>query len=382
MFTIIISLMSSGTDQDNALMQLSHKPLDSLKADDALLLKVVLEQLGRSLCIDKDPPFDTILHHETMASFWAAPSMRLNQPKFFKQNSETSQWVAVGVSNWKNNWYKEIQTFRGDKSIGRCVSSIFDTTTRNNMEVISRSCNFPAFIRVKCSLSELSGSVPRPKYEDLQSFDLTAPRLSEDDVAKPGKNPVQRNMETHHYSLIACVFERDGADDVSEVRTWMLTGATCVPYTWWKGGWNKRIGTSKGDCFLFYAKCQPQARLPACEFSPPASIVQTSTIAPMAARQEQESAGGAAAAKRPADAAAPRHHSPKRHLRSDLREQGPSSLVDQAFQQQPAMGLDVPSNEEPRLSASNTGTSLPSKSVSATHIDHRRGRGSRRRHDS
>ncbi|KAI0191021.1 hypothetical protein EV127DRAFT_480827 [Xylaria flabelliformis] len=260
-----ISLVPGGA-YNNALLQLSCKLLNSLGPDDPLLLKAVRE-LGRSLCDGKDPSFIAILHHDAMASFWTAQSMCLVQPKMIFSKSGRYQW-ATWDSDEKHEWIDDLFLFNGHGSIQQLVNGRFQMRTADGYDMYS-CCNFPLTIRVHYKPDDPNCL----KYNDLQTFDLTAATLSEGDIAKLSGTPVGLNIVTQRYSLIACVFERDKPDDRSEVRTYSLAGKPYIPNTPWQGGWDKRMGTPNVDCFLFYAKCQPQIRLPASEVNPAAATV-------------------------------------------------------------------------------------------------------------
>ncbi|RYC59194.1 hypothetical protein CHU98_g7017 [Xylaria longipes] len=259
MYAYDASLMSPALQKDNALLQLSCKLLDTLKPDDPLLLKVVLEQLGRNLCIDKDPSFLTVLHHDTMRRFWHSPRLHLFQTKRMFSKSGNSLWQTINIETWDTLWTGDLSAFKGQGSMQQFVSNRFRVRQVGNIQTYF-CCNFPQFLRVHYAVPEPSDGLTRPKYKDLQSFDLTAPVISKEDMAKPNHTRAETKMETYHYSLIACVFERNGQDDPSEVRTYALDGQPFLPDTDWDQPWEKRIGTPNTKCFLFYARCEPRER--------------------------------------------------------------------------------------------------------------------------
>ncbi|KAI3321289.1 hypothetical protein HD806DRAFT_503658 [Xylariaceae sp. AK1471] len=255
------SSLLSRTDGNSALLQLSWKHLEPIKHDDPLLLKVVLEQLGRDLCIDKDPSFETILHHEAMTSFWDAPPMRTAQDMMVMKCDGRDEWVKFNSSDNESRYFRknyDSRRFTGLTSIVDFVGSPFQPRkprSGRKFDEILVGCNFPLVFRVMYEPEQ--GDAELPGFKEIRSFRLQGTRFSEEELASPDSSPIEPRTTEQTYSLIACVFQHGDQDKRASVRTYTLLGEPIMPETNWSGDWESRIGKANTKCFLFYAKCKP-----------------------------------------------------------------------------------------------------------------------------
>ncbi|KAI0409790.1 hypothetical protein F4802DRAFT_542075 [Xylaria palmicola] len=124
----------------------------------------------------------------------------------------------------------------------------------NGNRRITHCCGFPDVIRVRYKVPELADNVDRPRFQDVQSFELKGRGLGASDLEAPDYSVINKPITTKRYNLMSCVFERNSIRDTSEIHTYTAGGLPIQPVTQWKGGWDKKIGDSNTECFLFYVR--------------------------------------------------------------------------------------------------------------------------------